>query len=189
TSSRVALRDPADDQIDSEQHPVNLREVSDERVENIEIAIDRDDAELEELFPDRGAEECLEEHRVPEPDEAVQEPGHVPSQTQECDREHEEQVDGRDDEAIDQGREEPVDPMLQQGRVVADQVKGRRHGSPIRRRRYRTRMGEPCLRPLDRKSTRLNSSHVSISYAVFCLKKKNTHEEHAEHHAHCTSTV
>ena len=138
--SGVALRDPADDQIDSEQHPVNLREVSDERVEDVEIAIDRDDAELEELFPDRGAEECLEEHRVPEPDEAVQEPGHVPSQTQECDREHEEQVDGRDDEAIDQGREEPVDPMLQQGRVVADQVKGRRHGSPIRRRRYRTRL-------------------------------------------------
>src|SRR5699024_11432428 len=27
----------------------------------------------------------------------------------------------------------------------------------------------------DRKSTRLNSSHVSISYAVFCLKKKKTH--------------
>src|SRR5438876_7429723 len=43
-----------------------------------------------------------------------------------------------------------------------------------------------CLRPVsaghpeglarkkDRKSTRLNSSHPSISYAVFCLKKKNT---------------
>src|SRR3989337_91665 len=28
---------------------------------------------------------------------------------------------------------------------------------------------------LDRKSTRLNSSHGSISYAVFCLKKKKTH--------------
>src|SRR5258708_8137723 len=28
---------------------------------------------------------------------------------------------------------------------------------------------------LDRKSTRLNSSHQIISYAVFCLKKKNTH--------------
>src|SRR5438105_12507113 len=28
------------------------------------------------------------------------------------------------------------------------------------------------LRPLDRKSTRLNSSHEWISYAVFCLKKK-----------------
>src|SRR5207253_6194973 len=27
----------------------------------------------------------------------------------------------------------------------------------------------------DRKSTRLNSSHVAISYAVFCLKKKITH--------------
>src|SRR5256885_7645715 len=31
----------------------------------------------------------------------------------------------------------------------------------------------PCLRP-DRKSTRLNSSHLVISYAVFCLKKKKT---------------
>src|SRR5690349_487856 len=28
------------------------------------------------------------------------------------------------------------------------------------------------LGPVDRKSTRLNSSHVEISYAVFCLKKK-----------------
>src|SRR3712207_8968549 len=27
----------------------------------------------------------------------------------------------------------------------------------------------------DRKSTRLNSSHANISYAVFCLNKKNTH--------------
>src|SRR3712207_7723949 len=27
----------------------------------------------------------------------------------------------------------------------------------------------------DRKSTRLNSSHANISYAVFCLKKKNNH--------------
>src|SRR3712207_2693386 len=30
----------------------------------------------------------------------------------------------------------------------------------------------PGARPLDRKSTRLNSSHANISYAVFCLKKK-----------------
>src|SRR5437773_3774624 len=29
----------------------------------------------------------------------------------------------------------------------------------------------------DRKSTRLNSSHITISYAVFCLKKKNTETE------------
>src|SRR5690625_3926620 len=32
--------------------------------------------------------------------------------------------------------------------------------------------GKDILLPLDRKSTRLNSSHVAISYAVFCLKKK-----------------
>src|SRR5690349_23697893 len=32
---------------------------------------------------------------------------------------------------------------------------------------------------LDRKSTRLNSSHVEISYAVFCLKKKKK-EEHRD---------
>src|SRR5690625_6659668 len=31
---------------------------------------------------------------------------------------------------------------------------------------------EPTLDSGDRKSTRLNSSHVAISYAVFCLKKK-----------------
>src|SRR5690606_19701810 len=31
--------------------------------------------------------------------------------------------------------------------------------------------------PTDRKSTRLNSSHVKISYAVFCLKKKNKRQQ------------
>src|SRR3712207_7841285 len=35
--------------------------------------------------------------------------------------------------------------------------------------------GEEVVRvDVDRKSTRLNSSHANISYAVFCLKKKNT---------------
>src|SRR5215510_1862052 len=33
----------------------------------------------------------------------------------------------------------------------------------------------------DRKSTRLNSSHVAISYAVFCLKKKKQHEGPPDH--------
>src|SRR5690554_7366588 len=33
-------------------------------------------------------------------------------------------------------------------------------------------------RAVDRKSTRLNSSHVRISYAVFCLKKKNKKNNH-----------
>src|SRR2546426_7664607 len=31
-------------------------------------------------------------------------------------------------------------------------------------------------RPIDRKSTRLNSSHLVISYAVFCLKKKKNRD-------------
>src|SRR5207249_6505363 len=44
----------------------------------------------------------------------------------------------------------------------------------IARCRSRRRAGSaPPPRAADRKSTRLNSSHVSISYAVFCLKKKN----------------
>src|SRR5258707_2250491 len=33
----------------------------------------------------------------------------------------------------------------------------------------------PAPKPPDRKSTRLNSSHANISYAVFCLKKKKTY--------------
>src|SRR3712207_7618210 len=36
------------------------------------------------------------------------------------------------------------------------------------------RQGDPHEGDADRKSTRLNSSHANISYAVFCLKKKNT---------------
>src|SRR5690348_18219920 len=46
--------------------------------------------------------------------------------------------------------------------------------------RFRVRVGVFVMAPegvpmlvADRKSTRLNSSHPSISYAVFCLKKKN----------------
>src|SRR5438477_1535900 len=40
------------------------------------------------------------------------------------------------------------------------------------RSRRRERASRRCAR--DRKSTRLNSSHMSISYAVFCLKKKKS---------------
>src|SRR5699024_12313429 len=40
----------------------------------------------------------------------------------------------------------------------------------------------------DRKSTRLNSSHVSISYAVFCLKKKNRRYE-GEQCDHAARTI
>src|SRR5690606_41374882 len=38
---------------------------------------------------------------------------------------------------------------------------------------------------LDRKSTRLNSSHVKISYAVFCLKKKTITRSGTYHSPHC----
>src|SRR5256885_12457606 len=46
--------------------------------------------------------------------------------------------------------------------------------------------------PSDRKSTRLNSSHLVISYAVFCLKKKNkkqtsTHNHYTEHPSNRTT--
>src|SRR5258708_10113551 len=37
---------------------------------------------------------------------------------------------------------------------------------------------------LDRKSTRLNSSHQIISYAVFCLKKKKKQRRHKKENAH-----
>src|SRR5438067_7154426 len=46
------------------------------------------------------------------------------------------------------------------------------------------------MHPQDRKSTRLNSSHVSTSYAVFCLKKKNPqycHSTLSTHTRHTTS--
>src|SRR3712207_8823950 len=39
--------------------------------------------------------------------------------------------------------------------------------------RIRAASGRVWTGVLDRKSTRLNSSHANISYAVFCLKKKN----------------
>src|SRR5207249_5484110 len=48
------------------------------------------------------------------------------------------------------------------------------------------------LEAVDRKSTRLNSSHVSISYAVFCLKKKKIEQSSTYAHSsfsHCISTV
>src|SRR3712207_7456762 len=61
-------------------------------------------------------------------------------------------------------------------------LEGGQRDPPVRQRRgHRVLQAElalqPGLRPVvqqDRKSTRLNSSHANISYAVFCLKKKKT---------------
>src|SRR5690625_7099618 len=52
---------------------------------------------------------------------------------------------------------------------------------PLPRRRFRVVANPPYtiaaeLLRRDRKSTRLNSSHVAISYAVFCLKKKTNNK-------------
>src|SRR5438874_11556399 len=44
------------------------------------------------------------------------------------------------------------------------------------RGRYKTVWTRLSKSEEDRKSTRLNSSHVEISYAVFCLKKKKNHK-------------
>src|SRR5690554_7432927 len=53
--------------------------------------------------------------------------------------------------------------------------------TPARRKFLRTEKTEfGHLEEVDRKSTRLNSSHVRISYAVFCLKKKTVRALDAE---------
>src|SRR2546428_6921521 len=41
----------------------------------------------------------------------------------------------------------------------------------------------------DRKSTRLNSSHDQISYAVFCLKKKKKRDSHSRREIRCKNTT
>src|SRR3712207_7566957 len=56
------------------------------------------------------------------------------------------------------------------GAVSTQQVRGNDEAKVARRQAVEQAQG--ALR--DRKSTRLNSSHANISYAVFCLKKKNT---------------
>src|SRR3989449_1286929 len=54
------------------------------------------------------------------------------------------------------------------------EVRGRSHENGVRS------LGRGRPREGDRKSTRLNSSHGYISYAVFCLKKKNKYIESME---------
>src|SRR5204863_7251805 len=51
-------------------------------------------------------------------------------------------------------------------------------------------VGRLCVRPQpreDRKSTRLNSSHVEISYAVFCVKKKSSLRRSRRSHTDSTT--
>src|SRR5204862_1245054 len=58
----------------------------------------------------------------------------------------------------------------------------RRPGLPPRRIDRPDRSGPRRPTSIDRKSTRLNSSHVEISYAVFCLKKKKKPKNHSKKH-------
>src|SRR3712207_8066241 len=59
------------------------------------------------------------------------------------------------------------------GDLVASEVRERRRGSDAEEDSPVVRVEEQREQQ-DRKSTRLNSSHANISYAVFCLKKKKT---------------
>src|SRR3989442_7769258 len=58
--------------------------------------------------------------------------------------------------------------------------RGERGAPEARPQRVALRARDRRRLPGDRKSTRLNSSHVRISYAVFCLKKKKKHSFDSE---------
>src|SRR6476620_11933759 len=60
--------------------------------------------------------------------------------------------------------------------------RSRRPAAPCRR----GAPGSRCRRRRDRKSTRLNSSHANISYAVFCLKKKKKTKQNPQYHKNNT---
>src|SRR3712207_7015290 len=60
------------------------------------------------------------------------------------------------------------------GFATLDDVKSIGRSVTRRPRERMARASSVVDRSVDRKSTRLNSSHANISYAVFCLKKKNT---------------
>src|SRR5262245_62683894 len=64
-------------------------------------------------------------------------------------------------------------------RVVDDLLLAVDH--PLDARVERPILGQCVDHALDRKSTRLNSSHLGISYAVFCLKKKIKHSSATRH--------
>src|SRR5437868_12596519 len=70
-------------------------------------------------------------------------------------------------------RDEGVVGRFKMPRIVPVEISGRRSGQQDDEgEQGQDRMAAQPAPAGDRKSTRLNSSHVSISYAVFCLKKK-----------------
>src|SRR5256885_7901843 len=71
----------------------------------------------------------------------------------------------------------PISPPGRGACEVPAREPGREDADPGQCRRAR----QPRVQP-DRKSTRLNSSHLVISYAVFCLKKKKQESRHTALH-------
>src|SRR3989449_7792782 len=70
------------------------------------------------------------------------------------------------------------------GRAVAAHPATTRRDGARRGGHCRRRVGDPRCNAADRKSTRLNSSHGYISYAVFCLKKKKKKCREANNETH-----
>src|SRR5690625_5428593 len=66
---------------------------------------------------------------------------------------------------------------MQDSFYITNELLLRTHTSPVQARTMEALGGKEPIRMIcpgkDRKSTRLNSSHVAISYDVFCLEKKN----------------
>src|SRR5687768_17889591 len=66
-------------------------------------------------------------------------------------------------------------------RAIGDRDARRRLRREVRGRELDHLAGADEEHALDRKSTRLNSSHGYISYAVFCLKKKKQKKQNIQH--------
>src|SRR5690625_7130062 len=69
--------------------------------------------------------------------------------------------------------------LIARGRVEVD-------GRVVREMGVKVDPATAVIRVEDRKSTRLNSSHVAISYAVFCLKKKKKERRENDGYEHTT---
>src|SRR3712207_6953521 len=68
-------------------------------------------------------------------------------------------------------------------KLLVDHGLGRRHQRVARAAALAALVSGLVTEPVaDRKSTRLNSSHANISYAVFCLKKKNIYADDTLEH-------
>src|SRR5258708_23064147 len=77
----------------------------------------------------------------------------------------------------------PISPSPRRRTAAPTAARGTSRGrAPRPRRRSRARSRRARGRSRDRKSTRLNSSHQIISYAVFCLKKKKKKISHNQTH-------